>query len=102
MDMLNPFNYVLRRPSPNGGIATAAYNYMFSEQAHISPDFYFGSARYVMQRKYDPKAGDYPIENPNIAGLKQLYVPTLLQRYILIEETPHWRLYGLNGPAGSR
>ena len=102
MDMLNPFNYLLRRPSPFGGMATAAWNYMFSEQAHIPPDRYFGTARFVMQRKYDPKAGDYTIENPNIAGLEQLYGPTLRERYALIEETAHWRLYGLNARADSR
>jgi hypothetical protein len=102
MDMLNPFNYLLRRPSPLGGMASATWNYQFSEQAHIPPDIYFGNARFVLQRKYDPKAGDYAIENPNIAGLDQLYGPKLLQRYTLIEETPHWRLYGLNVPAGSR
>jgi hypothetical protein len=102
MDMLNPFNYLLRRPSPLGGMASATWNYQFSEQAHIPPDIYFGNARFVMQRKYDPKAGDYAIENPNIAGLEQLYGPTLLQRYRLIEETSHWRLYDLNVPAGSR
>jgi hypothetical protein len=102
MDALNPFNYLLRRPSPLGGMASATWNYQLSVQAHLPADLYFGNARFVIQRKYDPKAGDYSIENPGVEGLELLYGPTLHERYRLIEETEHWRLYGLNVPAGSR
>src|ERR1039457_2417131 len=94
MDMMNPFNYLLDRPSPRGGMAASAYNYVFSDVRHLTGDEFFGSAQFVMERKYSRTAGDYPIENYHIAGLLRIYEPMLLERFRLIEETPYWRLYG--------
>jgi hypothetical protein len=94
LDMMNPFNYLLDRPSPRGGMAAAAYNYIFSDAAHPSPDRFFGDTRYVLVRKYSRSAADSWIESPHIAGLKRIYGPLLCQRFRVIEETTHWLLYG--------
>ena len=95
IDMLNPFNYLLDRPSPRGGFTAAAYNYMFSDAVHLSADQFLGDTRYVLVRNYSRTAGDYSIENSHIQGLERIYGPALRERFDLIEETPHWSLYRL-------
>ena len=94
VDMMNPFNYLLDRPSPTGGLAAGAYNYVISDAAHPSGERWAGNARYVLVRKYDPGLKDYGIENYHIDGIRRIYQPTLDQRFRLLEETSHWILYG--------
>ncbi len=94
MDHLNPFNYLLGRPSPRGGMAAAAYNFVFSDARHLTADEFFGDARYIMVRKYSPSAGDYRIEISYSGGTLKLYRGALSERFHLIEETPHWQLWG--------
>jgi len=93
IDMFNPFNYLLDRPSPRGGMAAAAYNYAFSDAAHPSADRFFGDAQYVLVRKYSRSAQDFPIENYHIQGLLRTYQPMLEQRFRPVEETGHWTLW---------
>lgn len=94
VDMMNPFNYLLDRPSPTGGFAAGAYNYVFSDAAHPSPDQWAGNARYVMVRKYSRGVKDYGIESYHIEGIRRIYQPMLDQRFRVLEETGHWILYG--------
>jgi len=93
IDMFNPFNYLLARPSPRGGMAAAAYNYAFSDAAHPSGERFFGDARYVLVRKYSKSAQDFPIEDYHVEGLLRTYQPTLDQHFRFIEETGHWILW---------
>jgi hypothetical protein len=93
IDMFNPFNYLLGRPSPRGGMAAAAYNYAFSDAAHPGGDRFFGDARYVLVRKYNKSAGDFAIENYHIQGLLRTYQPVLDRDFVPIQETTHWTLW---------
>ena len=93
IDMMNPFNYLLDRPSPTGGLSAGAYNYVISDAAHPSADRWAGSTRFVLVRKYSPNVKDYPVEDYNITGILRIYQPVLDQRFELLEETGHWRLY---------
>jgi hypothetical protein len=95
IDMFNPFNYLLGRHSPRGGMAAAAYNYIFSDAVHPTEARFFGDARCVMVRKYSRDAGDFGTEQYHIEGLYRTYRAALEERFTLLEETPHWRLYGL-------
>src|SRR5664280_2661884 len=93
IDMMNPFNYLLDRPSPTGGLAAGAYNYVISDAAHPSGERWAGNARYVMVRKYSPGVEDYGIESYHIDGIRRIYQPVLDQRFQVLEETAHWILY---------
>ncbi|HEY1219421.1 MAG TPA: hypothetical protein VGF03_10820 [Bryobacteraceae bacterium] len=93
IDVLNPFNYLLSRPSPRGGMATAVYHLTFSDAAHPSAERFFGDARYVLVRKYSQAVQDFPIEDYLIQGLLRTYQPALEQRFRLVEETGHWSLW---------
>ena len=93
IDMMNPFNYLLDRPSPTGGLAAGAYNYVISDAAHPSGERWAGTARFVLVRKYSPGVEDYGIESYHIDGIRRIYQPVLDQRFQVLEETAHWILY---------
>jgi len=93
IDMFNPFNYLLGRPSPRGGMAAAAYNYAFSDTSHPSGERFFGNSQYVLVRKYNRSAQDFPIEDYHIEGLLRTYRPVLERDFVRVEETPHWILW---------
>jgi hypothetical protein len=93
IDLCNPFNYLLGRPSPRGGMASAGYHVTFSETAHPSADRYFGEARWVLVRKYSKSAEDFPIEDYLIQGILRVYGPALEQRFRPVAETGHWVLW---------
>ncbi|MFY9726419.1 MAG: hypothetical protein WB579_08555 [Bryobacteraceae bacterium] len=93
IDMFNPFNYLLGRPSPRGGMAAAAYNYAFSDAEHPSAERFFGNAQYVLVRKYSRAAADFPIEDYHIQGLLRTYGPALEERFRPVAETGHWVLW---------
>ena len=93
IDQFNPFNYLLDRPTPRGGMATASYNMTFSDAAHPSAGRFFGDARWVLVRKYSQAAGDFPIEDYFIQGLLRVYGPALQQRFRPVAETGHWILW---------
>ncbi len=92
-DMFNPFNYLLSRPSPKGGFAAAAYDYVFSDVSHPSAQRFFGNTNYVIVRKYKAAAANRPDEGNDVAGLVHLYGRVLEQRFSVVEETPHWVLW---------
>jgi hypothetical protein len=93
IDMMNPFNYLLERPSPTGGLAAGAYNYVISDAAHPSGDRWVGNARYVMVRKYSRDVKDFPVENYHVDGIRRIYQPVLDERFRMLDETDHWILY---------
>lgn len=93
IDMFNPFNYLLERPSPVGGMAAASYNMVFSDAEHPSGERFFGDTRYVLMRKYSKAAQDFPIEDYHIQGLLRTYGPMLDRRFRVVEETRHWILW---------
>lgn len=94
IDMVNPFNYLLDRPSPTGGLAAGAFNYVISDAAHPSADRWAGNARYVLVRKYSRGVKDYKIESYHIDHIRRIYQPLLDERFQVLEETGHWLLYG--------
>jgi hypothetical protein len=101
-DEFNPFNYLLDRPSPTGGFAAAAYNYIFSDAAHPSAERFFGNTRYLMVRKYK-KANPDAIENDKIEvedvrALMRIYGRMLQSWYFPVEETDHWVLWEKRAP----
>ena len=93
MDMFDPFNYLLDRRPPRGGMIAAAYNYVFSDTAHPPADKFFGDARYVLVRRYSATAQDYEIESYHLRGLERIYGPALQSRFRLVDETRHWSLW---------
>ncbi|MGB7759913.1 MAG: hypothetical protein WBL61_08795 [Bryobacteraceae bacterium] len=93
IDQFNPFNYLLDRPSPRGGMAAASYKNFFSDAAHPSAGRYFGDARYVLVRKYSQSVQDFPTEDYLIQGLLRIYRPALEQRFRPVAETGHWSLW---------
>lgn len=93
IDMMNPFNYLLDRPSPAGGLAAGAYNYVISDAAHPSGVRWAGTAGYVMERKYSPLVKDFPEENYHVDGLRRIYRPWVAERFRVAAETEHWVLY---------
>lgn len=91
-DEFNPFNYLLNRPPPRGGLAAAAYNYIFCDAAHPTAERFFRNAPFVMVRKYQMAANF--VERGNVAALMRIYGPALETDFQVIEETPHWVLWG--------
>jgi hypothetical protein len=100
-DEFNPFNYLLDRPSPRGGLAAAAYNYIFSDKAHPTAERFFGDTPYVLVRKYKQDGRDM-LESSDVDALMRLYGPALRSHFAMVEETEHWALWRrLDAPGGS-
>ncbi len=94
-DEFNPFNYLLDRPSPRGGFAAAAYNYIFSKAAHPTAERFFGNAPYVMVRKYQ-QGGPDVWEAATVSELMRIYGAALRSQFTVVEETEHWVLWHRN------
>lgn len=91
-DEFNPFNYLLNRPSPRGGFAAAAYDYIFSDAAHPTADRFFGDTAYVLVRKYKQGGPDI-VEGDDVRALMRLYGSELRSHFTIVEETEHWTLW---------
>jgi hypothetical protein len=96
IDQFNPFNYLLDRPTPRGGMAIATYFMAFNATAHPSDDRYFGDAGWALVRKYSRTAQDFSIEDFEIHGLVETYRPGLERRFHRVAETVHWELWRRN------
>jgi hypothetical protein len=94
IDMMNPFNYLMERPSPTGGMAAGAYNYVFSDARHPSEAKWLGNARWVMVRKYGKDVGDWAIENYHVEGIRRIYQPLLDREFVPVAESGSWVLWG--------
>jgi hypothetical protein len=93
IDEFNPFDYLLDRPTPEGGMAVAVYDYTFSATAHPSAARFFGDARWVLVRKYGRTFGDFHGEDSEIQSLLRTYRPEFEQRFQPVAETGHWVLW---------
>jgi hypothetical protein len=93
MDHFNPFNYLLDRRPPRGGLAASTYNFAYSDDIHPSADRFFGYANYVIVRKYSTAYEDYASEEYHLHGLDHVYGAALRERFRMIEETEHWSLW---------
>lgn len=91
-DEFNPFNYLLGRPTPRGGFAATAYNYIFTGGSHPGVKRFFGDAGYVMVRKYDPDGAD-TTELADVRALLDIYGSALQANFTVAEETAHWILW---------
>jgi hypothetical protein len=91
-DEFNPFNYLLDRPSPRGGFAAAAYDYIFSDAAHPTAERFFGDTAYVLVRKYKQNGSD-SMEGDDVRALMRIYGPALRSHFTMVEETEHWVLW---------
>lgn len=90
-DEFNPFNYLMNRPTPRGGIAAAAFDYVFCDAAHPSPKRFFGNTHFVIVRKYHNPLN--VIERADVAALIRIYGPTLRKDFARVGETRHWVLW---------
>jgi hypothetical protein len=94
IDMMNPFNYLMERPSPTGGMAAGVYNYVVSDARHPSDAKWVGNARWVMVRKYRPGVGDWKLESYYVDGIRRIYQPLLDREFARVGETGSWVLWG--------
>jgi hypothetical protein len=97
-DEFNPFNYLLDRPSPRGGFAATAYDYVFSDADHPTAERFFGDAPYLMIRKYT-KQGQDEAERGNVRALIRIYRSALQSHFTIVEETEHWVLWRRVNPS---
>jgi hypothetical protein len=98
VDEFNPFNYLLDRPSPRGGFAAAANNYIFCDAAHPTAERFLGDTNYVMVRKYNIDDAD-SMEHDDVAALMRIYGSALRSEFNEVEETDHWVLWHRMDPA---
>jgi hypothetical protein len=91
LDEFNPFNYLLGRHPPRGGISAAAYAYTFHEKAHPSALRFFGDAPIVLVRKYRKSVDQW--ERQDVRALLHIYGEALESDFALIEQTDHWELW---------
>jgi hypothetical protein len=92
-DEFNPFNYLLDRPPPRGGLAAAAYNYIFSDAAHPTAGRLLGDTAYVLVRKYKQEGGSDTLEADDVRALMQIYGSALRSHFAVVDETEHWALW---------
>jgi len=93
IDEFNPFNYLLDRPTPWGGMAVPVYNYTFSDAAHPTAARFFGDARWVLVRKYNRAFEDFQAEDLSIQNLLRTYRPEFERGFHPVAETGHWVLW---------
>ena len=89
LDMVNPFPYALGWRPARGGMAAAAYNYLFTDELRPADDAYFGDTTVVLVPK------EPALEPRYYDGYYRIYHPALLERFRLAAESESWRLYKL-------
>ena len=89
LDMVNPFPYAMGWRPARGGMAAAAYNYLFTDELRPSDEAFFGDTTVVMVPKQPALEGRY------YDGYYRIYHPALLERFRLAAESESWRLYKL-------
>ena len=87
LDPFNPFNYLLGRKPPTGGLTTAA----FSISTHPSPDRLFGNSKVIMVRKYTNPKDDFGVK-----AVRKLYETFLRQSFTQVTESRFWIVYRRN------
>lgn len=87
MDTYNPFPFALGIEPPRGGMASATYQYLFSDRYHPSADAFFGTADVVMFPK------EHALADAKWEGLKMYYIPEMERRFVQVAESAQWRMY---------
>ena len=73
MDTYNPFPFALGIEPPRGGMASATYQYLFSDRLHPTADAFFGNADVVMYPK------EHALTDAN-GGMMKYYIPEMERR----------------------
>jgi hypothetical protein len=87
MDTYNPFPLALGIEPPRGGMASATYQYLFSDRYHPSADAFFGNADIVMFPK------EHAMTDAKWEGMKMYYIPAMERRFAQVAESAQWRMY---------
>src|ERR1035437_3618522 len=87
MDTYNPFPFALGIEPPRGGMASATYNYLFSDRYHPTADAFFGNADVVMFPK------EHGLTDAKWEGMKKYYIPEMERRFVQVAESAQWRMY---------
>lgn len=87
LDTYNPFPFALGIEPPKGGMASATYNYLFSDRLHLTPQAFFGNADVVMYPK------EHELQDNQWPGLAIYYYPEMEHRFALVGESAQWRMY---------
>ena len=87
MDTYNAFPFALGIEPPRGGMASATYQYLFSDRLHPSPDAFFGTADVVMFPK------EHALTDAKWVGMTKYYIPEMERRFVEVAESAQWRLY---------
>jgi hypothetical protein len=87
MDTYNPFPFALGIEPPRGGMAAAAYKFLYSDRLHPSADAFFGNADVVMFPK------EHALPDNRWAGLMLYYIPEMERRFVPVAESAQWRMY---------
>jgi hypothetical protein len=87
MDTYNGFPFALGIEPPHGGMASATYQYLFSDRLHPTPDAFFGNADVVMYPK------EHALTNAKWEGMVKYYIPEMERRYVPVAESAHWLMY---------
>ena len=87
MDTYNPFPFALGMEPPRGGMASATYQYLFSDRYHPSADAFFGNADVVMFPK------EHAMADAKWEGMKLYYIPEMERRFVQVAESAQWRMY---------
>jgi hypothetical protein len=87
MDTYNAFPFALGIEPPRGGMASATYQYLFSDRLHPSADAFFGNADVVMYPK------EHELTDAKRAGMMLYYIPEMERRFVPVAESAQWRMY---------
>ena len=87
MDTYNAFPFALGIEPPRGGMASATYQYLFSDRLHPSPDAFFGTADVVMFPK------EHALTDAKWVGMTKYYIPEMERRFVQVAESAQWLLY---------
>ena len=87
MDTYNAFPFALGVEPPRGGMASATYQYLFSDRLHPSADAFFGTADVVMFPK------EHALTDDKWVGMLKYYIPEMERRYVQVAESAQWRMY---------
>ncbi len=87
MDTYNAFPFALGIEPPRGGMASATYQYLFSDRLHPSADAFFGTADVVMFPK------EHALTDAKWVGMLKYYIPEMERRYVQVAESAQWRMY---------
>jgi hypothetical protein len=87
MDTYNAFPFALGIEPPRGGMASATYQYLYSDRYHPTADAFFGNSDVVMFPK------EHALTDAKWEGMKKYYIPEMERRFAQVAESAQWRMY---------